>query len=55
MRVLTALRLHDENGRNEPFSLIIAAQILTTEPLDKWLKKSYNTTNKNATKRKLDG
>ena len=26
------------------FSLIIAEQILTTEPLDKWLKKRYNTT-----------
>ena len=51
------MHLHTDDGddRNEPFSLIIAVQILTTEPLDKWLKKSYNTTNKNATKRKLDG
>ena len=37
------------------FSLSIAVQILIAEPLDKWLKKSYNTTIKNATKRKLDG
>ena len=38
--------LHTDDGDdcNEPFSLIIAVQILTTEPLDKWLKKSYNTT-----------
>ena len=38
------LRTDDGDGRNEPFSLIIAVQILTAEPLDKWLKKSYNTT-----------
>ena len=40
------MHLHTDDGDdcNEPFSLIIAVQILTTEPLDKWLKKSYNTT-----------
>ena len=31
------MHLHTDDGddRNEPFSLIIAVQILTTEPLDK--------------------
>ena len=38
------LRTDDGDGRNEPFSLIIAVQILIAESLDKWLKKSYNTT-----------
>ena len=28
----------------QAFSLIIAVQILIAEPLDKWLKKRYNTT-----------
>ena len=38
------LRPHDVHGRNDPFSLIIAVQILVAEPLDNRLKKSYNTT-----------
>ena len=38
------LRPHDVHGRNDPFSLIIAMQILIGKPLDKWLQKSYNTT-----------
>ena len=37
------LRTDDGDDRNEPFSLIIAMQILTTEPLDKCRQKSYNT------------
>ena len=44
--IYVPMHLHIDDGDdcNEPFSLITAMQILTTEPLDKWLKKSYNTT-----------
>ena len=35
---------HVVHDCSEPFSLIIAVQILIAEPLDKWLKKRYNTT-----------
>ena len=44
MSVPMHLRTDDGDDCNDPFSLIIAVQILIAEPLDKWLKKSYNTT-----------
>ena len=44
--IYVPMHLHTDDGDdcNEPFSLIIAVQILTAEPLDKHSRKSYNTT-----------
>ena len=44
MYVPTHLHTHIEYDCNDPFSLIIAVQILIANALDNWLKKSYNTT-----------
>ena len=48
MRVLTALRLHDGDDRDEPFLCLLRIKfwvlILLRKVLDKALHKSYNTT-----------